>query len=391
MRITRRTSGGRGEYEISERAPGRISPSDLVEKDIVLNLGRGVRFDTGTTLRHVQGKFRIRLKPGTEMHLHRQVVASLMLPESVRASSALGSGFPVIQRGRYTIQHIHVDKVVVRGEKATLYISTLEARNASQEGEEIDVAGRVKNLRLVWKERLKLPAIVCELVEDHNSAVMCGGPIPQGAENVVRCIEQEMSQQETDLGIPYSGLTDVLPVLVKALDVELEEPVTRLEEIEPEALELRRRVMKDWRRWAARRGGASAKFRRDVREAYNSTCIVCGEKYPSTPFNRVPGVDAAHILPWAEYDLDEVFNGICLCKLHHWAFDEGIIVIRYENGAYFVEIPARAKETIQPERTGFSLGKIERYAGRVLEDRLPRNLGARPRPALLDALQRLLE
>lgn len=391
MRITRRTSGGRGEYEISESTPEGVAPSDILDRHLVLNLGRKLQFDTGTTLRHVQGKFRIRLEPGTDMHLHRQLVAYLMLPEAVRADERLGTGVPVIQRGRYAIQHIHIRRVTVLREKAILFVSRLDVRNASQSGEEIDIAERAQTVRVVWQQRLRLPATVFELVEDHHSLIAAGGPIPHNAEAVVRDMQQEMSQQETDLGIPYSGLTDVLPVLVKALDVEIQEPVTRVEEIEPESLEVRKRVIKEWRRWAARRGGASAKFRREVRRAYNSTCLVCGERYPSTPFNRIPGVDAAHILPWAEYDLDEVFNGICLCKLHHWAFDEGIIAIRFQAGRYSIEIPQPAREGVQPQRTGFTLDKIERYSGTVPKDRLPRIQAERPRPELLERLLQSLE
>ena len=55
---------------------------------------------------------------------------------------------------------------------------------------------------------------------------------------------------------------------------------------------------------------------------------LCGLHLPRTSVNASAGVDAAHILPWADYDLDHVCNGICLCKHHHWAFDEGLLVFR---------------------------------------------------------------
>jgi len=391
MRITRRTSGGRGEYEISERTAEGISPSDIIDRRLFLHLGQRIQFDTGTILRHAQGKFRIRLEPGTEIHLHRQLVACLMLPEAIRANEKLGTGAPVIQRGRYAIQHIHIGRAIVRSNSAVLHACGLEVLNGSQSGEEINIAQRLRNLLLVWKQKINLPGRVFELVQEAESLIKAGGPIPQQAETLVAEIQTEMAQQETDLGIPYSGLTDVLPALVKALDVEIHEPITRLEEIEPEAFEVRKRVIKEWKRWAASRGAASAKFRNDMRRAYNSTCLVCGERYPSTPFNRIPGVDAAHILPWAEYDLDQVFNGICLCKTHHWAFDEGIIQIRFESGRYIVEIPDDAKNKIEPQRTGFTLDKIERYAGPVPEGRLPRNPLLRPKRELLERLRQSLE
>ena len=36
-------------------------------------------------------------------------------------------------------------------------------------------------------------------------------------------------------------------------------------------------------------------------------------------------VDAAHIIPWSESHNDDVRNGMALCKLCHWTFDEGFI------------------------------------------------------------------
>ena len=36
-------------------------------------------------------------------------------------------------------------------------------------------------------------------------------------------------------------------------------------------------------------------------------------------------VDAAHIVPWSLSRNDNPRNGIALCKLCHWTFDEGLI------------------------------------------------------------------
>lgn len=38
-------------------------------------------------------------------------------------------------------------------------------------------------------------------------------------------------------------------------------------------------------------------------------------------------VDAAHIVPFSVSANDDIRNGIALCKLHHWSFDEGLISI----------------------------------------------------------------
>jgi len=47
--------------------------------------------------------------------------------------------------------------------------------------------------------------------------------------------------------------------------------------------------------------------------------------------NRVAtGVDAAHVHWHSLHGPDDVENGIALCKLHHWAFDKGILGIDAE-------------------------------------------------------------
>jgi hypothetical protein len=41
MRISRRSSGGRGEYEISESTPEGVTPTDLLEHRLILDFGGG--------------------------------------------------------------------------------------------------------------------------------------------------------------------------------------------------------------------------------------------------------------------------------------------------------------------------------------------------------------
>jgi putative restriction endonuclease len=36
-------------------------------------------------------------------------------------------------------------------------------------------------------------------------------------------------------------------------------------------------------------------------------------------------VDAAHIVRWSKTRNDDIRNGMALCKLCHWAFDEGMM------------------------------------------------------------------
>lgn len=36
-------------------------------------------------------------------------------------------------------------------------------------------------------------------------------------------------------------------------------------------------------------------------------------------------VEAAHIIPWRISQNDDVHNGMALCRLCHWTFDEGLV------------------------------------------------------------------
>ena len=63
-------------------------------------------------------------------------------------------------------------------------------------------------------------------------------------------------------------------------------------------------------------------FRLAVIEAYDYKCSVCGIKLKS-PDNLLWEVEAAHIVPHSALGKDDIWNGLSLCRLHHWAFDVG--------------------------------------------------------------------
>ncbi|MCF8197093.1 MAG: HNH endonuclease [Polynucleobacter sp.] len=60
------------------------------------------------------------------------------------------------------------------------------------------------------------------------------------------------------------------------------------------------------------------KFRKNVYQAYKHRCAMCGI--------QLELVEAAHIIPHShEKGTDEIGNGICLCALHHTAYDRSLI------------------------------------------------------------------
>ena len=66
-------------------------------------------------------------------------------------------------------------------------------------------------------------------------------------------------------------------------------------------------------------------FRRSVIKAYDHRCTLCGVRIITPEQHTV--VDAAHIVPWCKSQNDDIRNGMALCKLCHWAFDEGMMGI----------------------------------------------------------------
>ncbi len=70
-------------------------------------------------------------------------------------------------------------------------------------------------------------------------------------------------------------------------------------------------------------------FRKAVVTIYEHRCATCGIRMLTPQGHTV--VDASHIIPWSESNNDDIRNGLCLCKLCHWAFDELLITITHRH------------------------------------------------------------
>jgi putative restriction endonuclease len=66
-------------------------------------------------------------------------------------------------------------------------------------------------------------------------------------------------------------------------------------------------------------------FRKAVVQLYDNRCALCGIKMLTLEGYTV--VDAAHIKPWRESHNDHPTNGMALCKLCHWSYDEGLMSV----------------------------------------------------------------
>jgi putative restriction endonuclease len=69
----------------------------------------------------------------------------------------------------------------------------------------------------------------------------------------------------------------------------------------------------------------SAAFEIGVKRVYGFRCAICGSGL-RTP-DQKPEVQSAHIYPKRLDGSDDVRNGICLCRRHHWAMDAGWLSI----------------------------------------------------------------
>ena len=71
-------------------------------------------------------------------------------------------------------------------------------------------------------------------------------------------------------------------------------------------------------------------FRRAIINLYSHRCALCGIRMLTLEGHTV--VEAAHVIPWSESHDDKPTNGMALCRLCHWSFDEGLMSVgnKYE-------------------------------------------------------------
>ena len=385
MRITKQTSGGRGEYEIAEASRSGLTPVDLMGREIHLRFG-SYEIKTAVRLTPQGGKRRLRRLPNTNFpQVQRQTAGILLLPKPVRDEERMEGGQPVLQNSRYIINDIEFGQVsLIANNSFWAEVRTIYYGNQAYQAEQLDVSSRIGMIEQLWRRRKEFPREIDVILQEHERLVRQGDPIPTSVETLVTKLQRETARYGHDLGIFYDENTDVVPALWEALNEIVQfEPIS-LDQIEPEQVELRRREIKRWQQYVSRRGGNSVRFKRAVQKAYGYKCIMCGAYFPNTDYNQNPGIDAAHILPWATYDLDMVCNGVALCKLHHWAFDEGLLRLVYNRGRYLVQIQPETEASLTA--FGFSIDVLNQVVGQIPEERLPIDPRERPHPDLLNRL-----
>jgi len=77
-------------------------------------------------------------------------------------------------------------------------------------------------------------------------------------------------------------------------------------------------------------------FRKAIVALYRHRCALCGIRMLTPEGHTV--VEAAHIVPWSRTHDDRPANGMALCRLCHWYFDEGLMAV---GNAYEVLVSRR--------------------------------------------------
>ncbi|BBL76720.1 hypothetical protein MishRS11D_38180 [Methylomagnum ishizawai] len=298
---------------------------------------------------------------------------------------------------KYQMANIQIDIVEKKGSYCRLRPFMLDLRQGDI-CEIVSIPERIDRIQSVLDGTTKLPDKIAAAVESYSMAFRQAVPHEhlEGLRDGVYKSIGEFSGNK-------KGPPDALSFLESLLDINTIEEFDKDKEIATSLLEtkdweddqrseiqVRSDYVRAWRQ-VAERGYKGRKFSKSVIDAYDSRCLISGSRLPKTSANNVPGVDAAHILPWAKYDMDEVSNGLCLAKTYHWAFDAGILTVTFDRqeNCYVVVLDKEVEALLRKE--GCDLDLFIPHIGVIPESRLPKNQSLWPKPDFLDELNRLMK
>jgi len=385
VRIALRTSGGRGEYEVAGSQQD-VRVHDTFDREVVLEVLPRVRLHTNNCVRHTQGKPRIRLfDPHSDAHVYLILAALLLLPKPKREIGATPGGKVQLYKDNFSVLSIPFDVVELNSQQLVVAPTQLILANSAWESVRLDVVERLRIVMACWEAAPKVVAPIARAVDRHKQAFHSGdvNAIIRAADGIRFAIiepDDPLRHITKDLNLP--NLDEIAWLGVHATETDV---VTALGEENLEELqEAARNRIKSWRQ-VALRGAAGAKFSRDVRDAYDHTCAFTGMRLPKMATTGSSGVDAAHILPWADFGLNSINNGLCLSKLCHWAFDAGILRLEYNliNSKYEIRLSEAA---LAAEADGILLlTDLKRIQGTVSRSLLPKDRANWPNPSFLKA------
>jgi hypothetical protein len=335
----------------------------------------------------MQGKPRIRLEPGPGMHAYRVLAAVLLLPQPIRELRKTLDDPDFVRDRGFSVSDIDVDIVGVDSQRVILRPTCLWLTSAAGFVRPVDFAERMSSVQTMWDAAAQKDSPLATAIREHERSVTARpsdhSAMLAAAKNVRKIL---------------GGDEDLLPLVAVSLGAALEEPTVAppeaavpaegLDDPTPPAEASKREIAK-WRLQAVR-GSSGRKFSKDVRSAYKDCCAISGLALPRIPGSLNSALDAAHILPWARYDLNDVSNGLCLNKLCHWAFDNAVIRVDFESGSgmYIVSVPDAVKACAID--AGFAISHFQAFEGPISRERLPASRAHWPSPVYLAELNRQL-
>jgi hypothetical protein len=390
MNIALRPSGGRGEYELAGRQ-GDLHVHDLFGLPMFIEILPGVAISAYANCVQKDGKPRIRLtQAARNAHPSSLIAAAMMLPKPRREKHET-HGMNLLRWEQFVVQTVRIDVVLRIG---GVLVCPLTVRLENADGVRLDMsfAERMARVVRVWTAAAIPNGALADAVRAHAAAFTSATATQAQLVGSFAALHAALNKPDGDM-LPLLeslfGLGAVSAPSVGDISAEIGDD-DFAEEIHIDPAEARVDRVRKWR-LAAVRGGSATAFRRKVREAYDSRCLFSGHRLPRTNATSTAGVDAAHILPWSRFDLDATKNGICLNKQSHWAFDEGLFRLTFDEteNAYVVSLPNPVLLAARAAR--FDIEPFVAIAGVVPRNRLPSNEALWPSKQYLAELNQFLD
>jgi hypothetical protein len=311
----------------------------------------------------------------------------LLLPEPKRELKKTG-GSSLLAAGAYSMTVIKIDVVKIDPAQSVVRPTEMLLQNAQGRSESMDFIGRMSRIMTIWSTANSSSSRLSDLLRHHQAMFYAQDishkAIKHAAESIRQFIgggSDPLPVIEAQLGIEQSLKIEELTPIVSAKEFG------EIDRISPEIAQIER--IRTWRRVAAR-GNEAQRFSAEVKNCYRETCLFTGQRLPKLESTQSPGVDAAHILPWATHGINSVSNGICLSKQSHWAFDAGVVKLSFDRSSnqYVISIPNAV--STEAAEIGFSLEAYQAMEGAIPRERLPDNPNLYPNPNFIDAYNELM-
>jgi hypothetical protein len=341
----------------------------------------GVVRDTGLWLDPAEsGKPRLRSMLSPPIQIGRIIAPMLLLPDPARTFKSTPTTAPIIHAKQYSITEIGfgVESEFSEVPELVTFVPSFIAVANQGYRDELGVAVRWVRIATVYAKAGLLPSGLQQFVKSHQEYIASGESVQRRLTTIVENITKELA---TTPGANYSLGNDPLPALEQLLGIAptVGPTLPPPDELGEDAPEVSARSAHQYRQ-AKIRGASGRKFSGDVHAAYKGRCAFCGAKFGGIDRIR-SGIDAAHILAWSKHDLDVLQNGIALCKLHHWAFDAGILMPTKEGDDYYVRFTSLA-DLVDP----ISMTRLGADGERIPDEWLPDDPKLRPSPKYLKRL-----